>query len=84
LLASNPDYKVQIESHTDATGDPTELESLTTQRSRAIAERLSQLGVSDSRIEPRGLGASLPIAPNTTNASKAKNRRVQMILVPSI
>ena len=84
VLASNPDYRVQIESHTDATGDPSELESLTTQRSRAIAERLSQLGVSDSRIEPRGLGASLPIAPNTTNASKAKNRRVQMILVPSI
>lgn len=84
VLASNPDYKVQIESHTDATGDPTELESLTTQRSRAIAERLSQLGVSETRIEPRGLGASLPVAPNTTNAQKAKNRRVQMILVPSI
>lgn len=84
VLASNPDYRVQIESHTDATGDPTELESLTTQRSRAIAERLSQLGVSETRIEPRGLGASLPVAPNTTNAQKAKNRRVQMILVPSI
>ena len=84
VLASNPDYRVQIESHTDATGDPAELESLTTQRSRAIAERLSQLGVSEARIEPRGLGASLPVAPNTTNAQKAKNRRVQMILVPSI
>lgn len=84
VLASNPDYRVQIESHTDSSGDPSELESLTTQRSRAIAERLSQLGVSDSRIEPRGLGATLPVAPNTTNASRAKNRRVQMILIPSI
>ncbi len=84
LLVSNTDYRVQIESHTDATGDPNELSSLTDQRSKAIAERLSQLGVSDSRIEPRGLGASLPVAPNTTNASKARNRRVQMILVPSI
>ena len=84
LLVNNTDYRVQIESHTDATGDPNELSSLTDQRSKAIAERLSQLGVSDSRIEPRGLGATLPIAPNTTNASKARNRRVQMILVPSI
>ncbi|MDI1241196.1 MAG: OmpA family protein [bacterium] len=84
LLVSNTDYRVQIESHTDATGDPSELSSLTDQRSKAIAERLSQLGVSDSRIEPRGLGATLPVAPNTTNASKARNRRVQMILVPSI
>jgi outer membrane protein OmpA-like peptidoglycan-associated protein len=84
LLVTNPDYRVQIESHTDATGDPSELSTLTDSRSKAIAERLSQLGVSDSRIEPRGLGASLPVAPNTTNASKARNRRVQMILVPSI
>ena len=84
VLASNPDYRVQIESHTDATGEPSELESLTVQRSRAIAERLNQLGVPETRIEPRGLGASLPIAPNTTNAQKAKNRRVQMILVPSV
>lgn len=84
LLVSNPDYRVQIESHTDATGDPSELSTLTESRSKAIAERLSQLGVADSRIEPRGLGATLPIAPNTTNASKARNRRVQMILVPSI
>ncbi|MEO5857526.1 MAG: OmpA family protein [Pyrinomonadaceae bacterium] len=84
LLVSNTDYRVQIESHTDATGDPNELSSLTDQRSKAIAERLSQLGVSDSRIEPRGLGGTLPVAPNTTNASKARNRRVQMILIPSI
>lgn len=84
LLVSNPDYRVQIESHTDATGDPSELSTLTDSRSKAIAERLSQLGVADSRIEPRGLGASLPVAPNTTNASKARNRRVQMILIPSI
>ena len=84
LLVSNPDYRVQIESHTDATGDPAELSTLTDSRSKAIAERLSQLGVADSRIEPRGLGATLPVAPNTTNASKARNRRVQMILVPSI
>lgn len=84
LLVSNPDYRVQIESHTDATGDPNDLSSLTEMRSKAIAERLSQLGVPDTRLEPRGLGATLPVAPNTTNASKARNRRVQMILVPSI
>ena len=84
LLVSNPDYRVQIESHTDATGDPTELSSLTEMRSKAIAERLNQLGVPDTRLEPRGLGATLPVAPNTTNASKARNRRVQMILVPTI
>jgi outer membrane protein OmpA-like peptidoglycan-associated protein len=84
VLAGNPDYRVQIESHTDDRGTPEELENLTKQRSEAIAERLSQLGVSNGRLEPRGLGASLPVAPNTTNASRARNRRVQMILIPAI
>lgn len=84
LLVANPDYTVQIEAHTDNGGTPEDLENLTNVRSMTIAERLNQLGVPQNRIQPRGMGASLPIAPNTTNASKAKNRRVQMILIPSI
>jgi len=84
LLASNPDYRVQIESHTDDRGTAEELESLTDQRAKAIAQRLSQLGVTDTRLETRGAGANLPVAPNTTNASRAKNRRVQLTLIPSI
>ncbi len=84
LLANNPDYKLVIESHTDDRGTPEELEGLTQQRSRAIAERLSGFGVAENRIEAKGMGAALPVAPNTTNVSRAKNRRVQLILVPNI
>lgn len=84
LLGNNPDYRVTIESHTDNRGEAAELESLTQQRSKAIADRLAEFGVQNSRIEPRGMGATLPVAPNTTNASRARNRRVQMILVPTI
>lgn len=84
ILSSNPDYRIVIESHTDNRGTPEELEGLTEQRSRAIAERLSGFGVAENRIEAKGFGAGLPVAPNTTNASRAKNRRVQVILVPNI
>ncbi len=84
LLANNPDYKVVIESHTDDKGTPEELSSLTEQRARSIAERLIGFGVAAARIETKGLGATLPVAPNTTNASRAKNRRVNVILVPNI
>lgn len=84
LLAENSAYKVQIESHTDDRGTPEELDTLTKDRSRAIAERLSQLGVAGDRLEFRGMGAALPLFPNTTTASRAKNRRVQITLVPSI
>lgn len=84
LLANNPDYRITIESHTDNKGTPEELQSLTEQRSRALSGKLTGFGVSGERIEAKGLGATLPVAPNTTNANRAKNRRVQLILVPAV
>jgi outer membrane protein OmpA-like peptidoglycan-associated protein len=84
LLANNPDYKVLIESHTDDRGEPEELNALTEQRARLLAERLTGFGVTGARIEVKGMGGALPVAPNTTNASRARNRRVNVILVPNI
>lgn len=84
LLANNADYKVVIEAHTDDRGTAEELSSLTEQRARLLADRLTGFGVTDGRIEIKPMGATLPIAPNTTNANRAKNRRVNLILVPNI
>ncbi len=84
ILADNPDYKVLVESHTDDKGTPEELQSLTQERAQAIADKMVVLGISQTRLEAKGLGASLPLVSNTTNANRAKNRRVQLILVPNI
>jgi outer membrane protein OmpA-like peptidoglycan-associated protein len=84
ILNGNPDYSVVIESHTDNKGTPEELQSLTDQRAQAIAARLTSLGVADGRLKASGMGATLPIAPNTTNANRNRNRRVQIVLTPSI
>ena len=84
ILAENPDYRLVIESHTDNRGTDDELMNLTQQRSEAIGSRLAGLGVAGTRIEAKGFAATIPVAPNTTNASRAKNRRVQLILVPTI
>ncbi|MGD9564269.1 MAG: OmpA family protein [Pyrinomonadaceae bacterium] len=84
LLSENPAYRVIIESHTDSRGTPEELTALTQQRSLAIGSRLNTFGIEESRIEAKGFAAAIPIAPNTTNANRAKNRRVQLILVPTI
>jgi outer membrane protein OmpA-like peptidoglycan-associated protein len=84
ILNENPDYRVMIESHTDNRGTDDELTALTQQRSQAIGDRLAGFGVAGTRIEAKGFAASIPVAPNTTNANRAKNRRVQLILVPTI
>ena len=83
-IISNPDYSVVIESHTDSSGAPDELQALTNDRSQTILARLSSLNVPADRIRASGMGATLPIAPNTTAANRARNRRVQIILTPTV
>ena len=80
LLANNPDYQINIESFTDNQGNASALEQLTQDRARVLSERLASAGVDVTRIQAYGLGAANPIAPNTTVASRAKNRRTEITL----
>ena len=80
ILANNTAYNVSVESHTDNSGNPDAIQTLTVNRSQTVANKLNVMGVNESRLAARGYGASLPIAPNTTAASRAKNRRLQIIL----
>ncbi|MDQ3633716.1 MAG: OmpA family protein [Acidobacteriota bacterium] len=84
VLANSTDYRIYIESHTDNDGTPENLQTLTTERAQAVADKLRSLGVSQERIESKGFGAAMPLAPNTTKANRAKNRRVQLLLVPDV
>jgi outer membrane protein OmpA-like peptidoglycan-associated protein len=80
LLANNPDFQISIESFTDNRGDNAALEQLTQDRARVLSERFAAAGVDVTRIQASGLGAANPVAPNTTPASRAKNRRTEVSL----
>lgn len=84
VLAGSADYKVMVEAHTDDKGAPDELQNLTQERAQFLMDKLVAGGVMQNRVEAKGYGATVPIAPNSTNLSRAKNRRVQLILVPNI
>lgn len=84
VLANNSDYRIIVESHTDNNGAPEDLETLTRERAQAITDKMISFGVTSNRIESKGMGASLPLVPNSTNANRAKNRRIDVILVPNI
>jgi len=84
-INSNPDYNVVIESHTDnAGGTSDQLQAFTNDRAQAILSRITSLNVSADRVRASGMGASLPVAPNTTAVNRARNRRVQIILTPNV
>jgi len=90
VLEDNPDISVMIEGHTDnvpynGTGQVKDNWDLSVMRATAIVKILT----ANSNIEPKRLIASgrseyLPVEPNTSAASKAKNRRTEIILTPKL
>lgn len=82
LLANNPDYQIVIEAYTDNRGDETALQQLTQERAQALAQQLITGGVDNARIQANGLGANNPVASNTKPATRLRNRRVEITLVP--
>jgi outer membrane protein OmpA-like peptidoglycan-associated protein len=78
LLASNPDYQILIEAYTDNKGNEVSLQQLTQERARVLSDRFQSAGVEAMRIQANGMGASNPLAPNTTVAGQKKNRRVEI------
>jgi len=83
LLANNPDYQISIEAFTDNRGDESSLQQLTQDRARVLSERFAAAGVDVTRIQASGMGGANPVAPNTTVANRARNRRTEMTLSTS-
>ena len=84
MLASNADYKIMVESHSDDRGTVEDLQVLTNERAQAVADKFMSLGVNQSRLESKGYGPTLPVASNATRSNRSKNRRVNVILTPMI
>lgn len=53
------------------------------QRARTVAMVLEQKGIAPDRIIVKGLGDAAPVASNRTRQGRAKNRRVEIKLVPA-
>lgn len=80
-LKSKPEVKIEIVGHTDNVGDPRANQGLSRFRAKAVANYLFNAGADPNRIIVIGKGETEPIAPNDSEENKAKNRRVEMILI---
>jgi outer membrane protein OmpA-like peptidoglycan-associated protein len=69
-----------IVGHTDSTGSDAINNPLSLERARSVRDYLAARGVPASRIETAGRGEREPIADNSTDAGRARNRRVEMYL----
>ena len=53
-------------------------QTLSEARAKAIVTWLTQHGIAGDRLAAKGFGKSKPIAENTTEVGRAKNRRVEI------
>jgi outer membrane protein OmpA-like peptidoglycan-associated protein len=75
--------RVRVDGYTDNTGTDAHNNALSQRRAASVAQALGSSGLSGGHIDVRGLGRGNPVADNTTEAGRAENRRVA-IIVPDI
>jgi outer membrane protein OmpA-like peptidoglycan-associated protein len=73
--------RIEVQGHTDNTGTTEHNKILSEQRANAVRDWLTSHGVAPDRLVARGYGQDKPLVPNVTPAMKAKNRRVQFIIL---
>jgi len=72
--------KLGIYGHSDNSGSDAVNLPLSQQRANAVQEYMMKKGMKDARLEAKGYGSTKPVADNTTEAGKSKNRRVEIVL----
>ena len=79
MLTANADWRLRIEGHTDNVGDKAANLKLSNARAAAVAAWLSGKGIDAGRLSVAGLGDTQPVAPNTSEDGRARNRRVVLV-----
>jgi outer membrane protein OmpA-like peptidoglycan-associated protein len=80
LLKQNAALELIVVGHTDNKGTIEYNLDLSQRRARAVVSALvTNFGIEGKRLDPRGVGFLAPVAPNTSEDGRAKNRRVQLI-----
>ena len=79
LMKDNGDLKFEVQGHTDNTGTVAGNQKLSEQRAQAIVNKLVEMGIAANRLSAKGMGQSAPLADNSTDEGRAKNRRVEFI-----
>ena len=73
-----PDLRVEVGGHTDAAGPEEYNLSLSIKRAESVRDYFVSQGIDPGRLVVRGYGESQPIAGNSTEEGRAKNRRSEL------
>ncbi len=82
-LLRYPNSRIEVVGHTDNTGSAQHNYQLSQRRAGSVAGVLTGNGVPANRVSIYGRGFDQPIASNATEAGRAQNRRVEIIIRPT-
>jgi outer membrane protein OmpA-like peptidoglycan-associated protein len=80
-MKRQPGMKVQISGHTDNVGNESANQVLSEGRAKAVVDYLASKGISSHRLSYKGYGSSRPVADNSSEEGRKKNRRVEMKII---
>jgi outer membrane protein OmpA-like peptidoglycan-associated protein len=81
FLNVNPTVHIEISGHTDNAGADQFNQTLSENRAKSVYDYLVTNGIAATRLVYKGYGKTQPIAPNTTDEEKAKNRRTEFMII---
>jgi outer membrane protein OmpA-like peptidoglycan-associated protein len=81
VLNQYPDSTIKVTGHTDDLGSDGYNQKLSEARAASVAAYLSQHNVNPARLSQQGLGERAPKFPNTDEANRSQNRRVELAIV---
>jgi outer membrane protein OmpA-like peptidoglycan-associated protein len=78
ILKAYPKVTLKLGGYTDNTGDAKANVTLSQQRADTVMAELVKLGVDAGRLKAEGYGQEHPVADNSTEEGRAKNRRIDL------
>ncbi|HQF27528.1 MAG TPA: OmpA family protein, partial [Bacteroidia bacterium] len=81
LMQTYPQLKVEIAGHCDNVGGAAFNQDLSEKRARAVKDFLVKHAIQSERLTSNGYGYTKPLADNDTEEGRAKNRRIELIII---
>jgi outer membrane protein OmpA-like peptidoglycan-associated protein len=81
ILMTSQDFTISVNGHTDDVGSEAYNRKLSERRAQAVRDYLVKAGLPAEIVTVEGHGKALPLVPGSTEAARAKNRRVELGIV---